>query len=666
MRSMRAMRSTASHALMGLAMSGVVWEPGAVAAQTPPALDVASPVGEVRMEEVAVLDFGGLPAAPDALARVTARPSGGWAVSGPTLGGPVYLFDADGGWITSVGRTGQGPGEFALPPFGVPIGDEIWLLDPGNARVTRVGPDGAVRGERRVEGRVMGVTSGAAGDRALASGGFPSGDGESGILMWIGPTPEEDLVGGEVRETENPRAQFGLGIDTGEEVWAFAVMGGVVTIHAPDLKVVDRATMPIEAMLEVPPAGPLDISSVRPPPQVAGVMRDGMGGIWVVTIVASERWREGVTPADGIDAIYDTRFLRIDPATRMLTHDGRTDAVCQPVGAGVVSCADEAGEAIRLQRLRVRPPADLFDYDRTEPLDTEVGDVVVVEGVRRVDVAWASPDGGRVPAFLYLPDGEGPHPAVILQHGMPGHRGTFRELAQEYARAGAIALTPAASFSRPDPIYRDVALFTMPQFDDRDRRELVQTVKDLRRAVDLLEARPDVDPERIAFVGASWGGWVGSVLAGIERRISAFGLLVAPTSLGPRFLGSEEFAEVTGWAALSDGRRASWLATMADLDGRLFVGSADGARLRFDIATDDALVPVDDARALAAAAPASAEVGEWDLGHALSPEVYRAQARWLAPILGLDVDGFRGPDYRSAGSGGGRSAAVLRVDAPGR
>lgn len=337
-------------ALGAIVMGGPTATPTALAAQAPD-LDAATPMGAVAMTEATVLDFAGLPAAPDALARVTRRPGGGWAVSGRTLGGPVYLFDAEGRWVADLGQSGQGPGEFAMPPFGAAVGDELWLLDPGNARLTRVDASGEVVAERRVEGRFMGVTAGESGERALASGNFRTAEGAGGTMMWVGATAEADLVGGDVREVANPREQFELAVDVGGEVWAFAVMGGTVTIYTPTLELEARATMPIEAMREVPPPGPLDISSVRPPPQVAGVMRGQEGDIWVVAIVASERWVPGVTPADGIDAIYDTRFLRIDPVTRTLTHDGRTDAVCQSVGAGVVSCADDLGEAMRLYRL---------------------------------------------------------------------------------------------------------------------------------------------------------------------------------------------------------------------------------------------------------------------------------------------------------------------------
>jgi dienelactone hydrolase len=45
-------------------------------------------------------------------------------------------------------------------------------------------------------------------------------------------------------------------------------------------------------------------------------------------------------------------------------------------------------------------------------------------------------------------------------------------------------------------------------------------VKDLRRSIDYLESREDIDSEKIAFYGMSWGGWLGSIIPAIEERLS--------------------------------------------------------------------------------------------------------------------------------------------------
>jgi len=47
----------------------------------------------------------------------------------------------------------------------------------------------------------------------------------------------------------------------------------------------------------------------------------------------------------------------------------------------------------------------------------------------------------------------------------------------------------------------------------------IALVKDFRRCVDYLETRPDIDINRLGFVGFSWGGIVGNLIMAVEDRI---------------------------------------------------------------------------------------------------------------------------------------------------
>jgi dienelactone hydrolase len=51
-----------------------------------------------------------------------------------------------------------------------------------------------------------------------------------------------------------------------------------------------------------------------------------------------------------------------------------------------------------------------------------------------------------------------------------------------------------------------------------DRDETIQRSKDLRRSVDYLEARSDIDHDRLAFYGFSWGGIEGPISLALESR----------------------------------------------------------------------------------------------------------------------------------------------------
>jgi dipeptidyl aminopeptidase/acylaminoacyl peptidase len=49
----------------------------------------------------------------------------------------------------------------------------------------------------------------------------------------------------------------------------------------------------------------------------------------------------------------------------------------------------------------------------------------------------------------------------------------------------------------------------------------IREIKDLRRTIDYLETRPDIDRERIGYYGASWGGRLGAHVLAVEPRVKA-------------------------------------------------------------------------------------------------------------------------------------------------
>jgi dienelactone hydrolase len=51
--------------------------------------------------------------------------------------------------------------------------------------------------------------------------------------------------------------------------------------------------------------------------------------------------------------------------------------------------------------------------------------------------------------------------------------------------------------------------------------------QDLRRSIDYLESRKDIDAEKLAYCGASWGSAMAPMMLAIEPRIKAAVLIVA-------------------------------------------------------------------------------------------------------------------------------------------
>jgi len=55
----------------------------------------------------------------------------------------------------------------------------------------------------------------------------------------------------------------------------------------------------------------------------------------------------------------------------------------------------------------------------------------------------------------------------------------------------------------------------------------VQQVKDLRRCIDYLETRQDIDAKKLAYYGMSWGSDLGAIIPAVEDRIKASVLVAA-------------------------------------------------------------------------------------------------------------------------------------------
>ena len=156
-----------------------------------------------------------------------------------------------------------------------------------------------------------------------------------------------------------------------------------------------------------------------------------------------------------------------------------------------------------------------FDYDRKAPLDVREVGRESREGVTIIDLSYSSPRGGNVPAYLVVPAGKGPFAAILFGHWMmPGspmmNRREFLEEAVVLARSGAVSLLIDAPYVRPGFKREKDELRSAIQSSEVSRQQVI----DFRRGLDLLTARPDVDPKRIAYVGHSFDAHVGGILAG--------------------------------------------------------------------------------------------------------------------------------------------------------
>jgi len=170
-----------------------------------------------------------------------------------------------------------------------------------------------------------------------------------------------------------------------------------------------------------------------------------------------------------------------------------------------------------------------FQYDQKAALDIQEIGVEHRGDVMVHDISYASPKGGRVPAYLVIPSGKGAFAAVIWGHWyMPGseflNRKEFLAEAVALAPSGVVSLLIDGPIARPGHVENDDFL-SEQQIIDR-----VQAIVDMRRGADLLLARSDVDPKRLGYVGHSYNAETGAFLSGIDRRFRCFVLMAGAMS----------------------------------------------------------------------------------------------------------------------------------------
>jgi predicted dienelactone hydrolase len=183
--------------------------------------------------------------------------------------------------------------------------------------------------------------------------------------------------------------------------------------------------------------------------------------------------------------------------------------------------------------------------DKIVPLDVQVSDVKKSERWVRKKLTFVPERGDRVPAYLFLPTGaRGKSPAVLCLHQTNGQRGKDE---------------PAGISGNPDLHYAlhlaergyvtlalDYPNFGEYKFDPYTNGYQSATMKAIwnnMRAIDLLQALPEVDAERIGCIGHSLGGHNAMFTAVFDTRIRA---IVSNCGFNafPKYMGGD----LKGWS----------------------------------------------------------------------------------------------------------------------
>jgi dienelactone hydrolase len=268
----------------------------------------------------------------------------------------------------------------------------------------------------------------------------------------------------------------------------------------------------------------------------------------------------------------------------------------------------------------------LFAYDGNAPLNLQKQLQATNNGVEVSTISFSSPGGGTVTGLLWDPAARSSlRPGIVLMHGMPGNAGVMATQGQLLAEHGAVSIAIDAPFARRGG--------QTLQFTNDDRAEQIQLIKDLQRAVDVLSALPNVNDDRIAYMGFSYGGAMGALFAGIEDRLKTAVLVVGDGGLVSHFTGPEDVSLMGG---LSCATRVDWFRAMTPIEPIRYIGYASPTPLLLQNGRLDELVPVVDAEQLQTAAPDPKTIRWYQAGHSLNQQANFDRLDWLHDKIGID------------------------------
>ncbi|MGQ9729645.1 MAG: alpha/beta hydrolase [Candidatus Zipacnadales bacterium] len=261
----------------------------------------------------------------------------------------------------------------------------------------------------------------------------------------------------------------------------------------------------------------------------------------------------------------------------------------------------------------ILPSADLFQRDANQPLNAEIEQVEDTVDWTVYHVVYDSTNGQRVPALLGIPKvGEGPFPLMIVQHGLGGSKEVnyVQMLSLGLAKAGYATLRIDAHSHGERGALPTGGNSLQVAMQMVQTGGWVQSIVDMRRAIDFAETQEQVDADRIGYLGISMGAIMGGVLCGVDERID-----VAILVLGGSFSGIMPGL----WAHIDP---ASYIANFAPRPLLMLNGK------------NDPLIPPAAAQALYDAAQEPKRIVWYETGHMVPPiEAIQEVAAFLSEHL---------------------------------
>jgi len=314
--------------------------------------------------------------------------------------------------------------------------------------------------------------------------------------------------------------------------------------------------------------------------------------------------------------------LSLEPGTYMLTFSARS--LESLILETVVMDANSVHRLHASLKVAASHETAVFKYDPSVAFDLKEESVKMQDGVTIRDVNYVgySPQHGRIKAYLIEPGGKGSFAGVLFFHwyGNPnGNRDQFLDEAISLAKQGTVSLLIQGYFPWTVP----------PVAANTDRQRVIDETIEVRRALDLLLSRPQVDRQRIGYVGHDYGAMYGAITAGVDKRVKAYVLIAG--------IGSFSNWSLDYWLkAIPAADKEAYRAALKSIDPMTQIAFASPATLLFQFANSDEHIAKALAIAFFDAASRPKQVRWYDGKHELNVEAARDDRReWLTRQLSL-------------------------------
>ena len=244
------------------------------------------------------------------------------------------VFDSTGRLLRTLGREGEGPNEFRAAEMVYATGDTAMIFDMGTRRMTFVAPPDAFLRTVPWQRRPYTLVELTDGSFVISTGDFSPGP----AMMHIA---RDGRLRSEFGDAADQRTQEGR-----HRVLAPSSDGGFWSARTTRRMELQKwrapgdleATIPLSASWFRPYDALQRPTKTDPPsPGVIAIWEDAQGMVWVVGMVAGERWADGLgttrtlgdgrtyEPIEDPDVVFDTIIECWDPVSRTVRWSERLD-----------------------------------------------------------------------------------------------------------------------------------------------------------------------------------------------------------------------------------------------------------------------------------------------------------------------------------------------------